>query len=331
MINESGRFATVTLGCAVAAALVIATGVHAQTQFPQRPVRMVNPYTPGGSVDLVGRHLAAGLTEIWGFQVIVDNRPGAGTTIGTEVVVRAEPDGHTALVNSSAIAIMPTLYKKLRFDPVRDLATVAIICNTPSLLAVNPGLPAKSVKELIDLAKSQPGRIPAATSGVGSTNHLILEHFKSMAKIDLLAVPYKGGGPAMNDLMGGQVKAFFNTPGTMLPHAKAGRLRILGVTGNSREDYAPDIPTVAEAGVPGFEAYIWYGVYLPKNVPAPLVQRWSQAINQYLKTPAAIEHMRRSQMRAVGGTPQESARYHAAEVALWSKVAAGAGIVADSQ
>jgi tripartite-type tricarboxylate transporter receptor subunit TctC len=312
-------------------ASTVSFNASGQANFPQRPVRMVNPYTPGGSVDLVGRHLAAGLAELWGYQVIVDNRPGAGTTIGTEIVVRADPDGYTALVNSSAIAIMPTLYKKLRFDPVKDLATVSIVCNTASMLAVNPGLPAKTVKDLIELARAQPGRIPAATSGVGSTNHLILERFKTMAKIDLLAVPYKGGGPAMNDLIGGQVRLFFNTPGTMLPHAKVGRLRILAVTGASREDYAPEVPTIAEAGVPGFEAYIWYGVYLPKNIPAPLMQRWNQSISQYLKMPAAVEHMRRSQMRAVGGSPEDSGRYHAAEVALWSKVAAQAGVTADQQ
>jgi tripartite-type tricarboxylate transporter receptor subunit TctC len=230
----------------LAAAYVTCAAIaHAQPDFPARPVRMVNPYTPGGSVDLVGRALAAGLSEAWGQQVIVDNRPGAGTQIGTEIVVRSEPDGYTMLVTSSTIAILSSMYPKMRFDPERDLSAIALVSLSPFILVVHPSVPAKSVQELITLAKAQPGQITGASSGVGTTNHLSLELFKSMARIDLLHVPYKGGGPAIADLIGGQVKVHFNTPGTLFPHVKAGRLRALAVTTAQRADFAPDLSRVA--------------------------------------------------------------------------------------
>jgi tripartite-type tricarboxylate transporter receptor subunit TctC len=295
-------------------------------QFPTRPVRMVNPYTPGGSVDLAGRAVAQGLSEIWGQQVIVDNRPGAGTQIGTELVVRAEPDGYTMLVTSSAISILTSIYRKMRFDPATDLAAVAQISNSPGLLVVHPGVPAKSVKELIAYAKDKPGELSAASSGVGTTTHLHLEMFKYAAKVDILHVPYKGGAPAIADLIGGQVKLFFNTPGTLLQHVKSGRLRALGMTSGKRLDYAPDIPTIAEAALPSFEAYLWYGIYGPKTLPKPLLQRWNEAINRYLKSPQAQEHYRRAYMHTVGGTPAEFTQYHLAEIRRWSDVVKVAGI-----
>ena len=184
---------------------------QAQKDFPTRPVRLVNPYTPGGSVDLVGRAIATGVSQIWGQQVIVDNRPGAGTQIGTEIVVRADPDGYTMLCNSSAIAIMPAMYRNMRFDTVRDLLPIAQVSASAPMLAVHPGVAAKSVKELIALVKAQPGKITAAVSGVGSTNHLTTEMFQSMAQLNLLVVPYKGGAPAVADLVGGQIDLFFNS------------------------------------------------------------------------------------------------------------------------
>lgn len=298
----------------------------AQRDFPTRAVRMVNPYTPGGSVDLVGRAVAGGLSEIWKEQVIVDNRPGAGTMIGTEIVVRAEADGYTVLCTSSAIAIIQSMYRNMRFDPLRDLSPLILIANSPSLLVVNPGLPVQSVSDLITLAKAQPGQIAAASSGVGTTTHLTLEMFKAMTKIDLLHVPYKGGAPAIADLIGGQVKVFFNTPGTLLPHVMSGRLRALAVTSAQRTEFAPDLPTIAESGVAGFEASIWYGIYGPKNLPAALTQRWSNAVNRYLKSPQAQEHFRRTYMTAVGGTPASFASFHQAEIMRWGAIVAAAGI-----
>ncbi|MBI3916425.1 MAG: tripartite tricarboxylate transporter substrate binding protein [Betaproteobacteria bacterium] len=307
------------MACIVCAATIFgfAAGAQAQAGFPNRPVRMVNPYTPGGSVDLVGRALAAGLSDIWGHQVIVDNRPGAGTLIGTEIVVRAEPDGYTMLCTSTAIAILSSMYKSMRFDPARDLSAVALVAVSPFMLVVNAGLPAKSVQELIALAKAQPGQIAAASSGVGTTNHLTLEMFKSMTRIDLLHVPYKGGAPAIADLIGGQTKVHFNTPGTLLPHVKAGRLRALAMTSAQRAGFAPELPTVAESGVPGFEATVWYGIYGPRALPARLVQRWSDAINRYTQTPQAQAHYRRTNMIGAGGTSAYFTDFHRRETERW--------------
>ena len=300
--------------------------VQAQSDFPNRSVRMVNPYTPGGSVDLVGRALAAGLSEIWGNQVIVDNRPGAGTLIGTEIVVRAEPDGYTMLCTSSTIAILSSMYKNMRFDPVSDLSAVTLAAVSPFMLVVNSSLPARSVQELIALAKAQPGQITGASSGVGTTNHLALEMFKSMSRIDLLHVPYKGGGPAIADLVGGQVKVHFNTPGTLLPLVTAGKLRALAMSSAQRADFAPDLPTVAESGVPGFEATVWYGIYGPKTLPAALLQRWSEAINRYMKSPQAQAHWRRAYMIGGGGTSVDFTDFHKRETERWSAVVKAARI-----
>ncbi len=326
-MQASAQFRLPTV-CAACAAVMFGWGtcVQAQSDFPNRPVRMINPYTPGGSVDLVGRSLAAGLSEIWGHQVIVDNRPGAGTLIGTEIVVRAEPDGYTMLCTSSTIAILTSMYKNMRFDPIRDLRPVALAAVSPFVLVVNAGLPAKSVQELIALAKAQPGQITGASSGVGTTTHLTLEMFKSMAQIDVLHVPYKGGGPAISDLMGGQVKIHFNTPGTLLPHVKAGKLRALAMSSAQRADFAPDLPTVAESGVPGFEATVWYGIYGPRRLPAPLFQRWSAAIERHMKTPQAQAHLRRTYMVGASGTAADFADFHKRETERWGAVVRAARI-----
>ena len=323
-LHRSGLIAAIWTGTATLSCFN--AGAHAQADFPSRPVRIVNPYTPGGSVDLVGRALAAGLTEIWGQQVIVDNRPGAGTIIGTEIVVRAEPDGYTVLCTSAAIAILSSMYKNMRFDPARDLSTIALVAVSPFMLVVNAGLPAKSVQELVALAKAQPGQIAAASSGVGTTNHLTLEMFKSMARIDLLHVPYKGGAPAIADLIGGQTKVHFNTPGTLLPHVRAGKLRALAMTSAQRADFAPELPTVAESGVPGFEATVWYGVYGPRTLPARLVQRWNDAINRYIQSPQAQAHYRRTDMIGAGGPPVRFADFHKRETERWSAAVKSARI-----
>ena len=299
---------------------------HAQSEFPVRPVRLVNPFAPGGSVDLVGRAVATGVAQIWGQQVIVDNRPGAGTVIGTEIVARADPDGYTMLCNSSAIAIMPAIYSNLRFDTVRDLSPIVNVASSAPILAVHPAVAAKSVKELIALAKAQPGKISAAVSGIGSTNHLTTEMFKMLAQVNLLVVPYKGGGPAVGDLIGGQVDMFFNSAAQFLPLMKSGRVRVLASGGAQRPDYAPDIPTVAEAGVPGFEASTWFAVYGPRGLPTHLAQRWNDAVNQYLKTPQAHSYFQRNYMRMVGGSLAAFADYHKAETARWSKLIAVAGV-----
>lgn len=317
LISASAAFALM-LGCIM--------DTRAQSTFPNRPVRMVNPYTPGGSVDLVGRAVAAGLSEIWGQQVIVDNRPGAGTQIGTEIVVRSEPNGYTMLCNSSAIAIMPSMYRNTRFDSIRDVSPIVHVASSNSMLAVHPDVPAKSVKELIALAKAQPGQITVAASGIGSTNHLTAEMFKSMSGVDLLVVPYKGGAPAIVDLIGGQVKMFFNSAAQFVPLMKAGKVRVLATTGAQRADYAPEVPTVAESGVPGFESSTWYAIYGPRALPRRLAQQWNEAVNSYLNTPEAKELFAKRHMRRVGGTIAYFTEFHKNETARWGKVMATAGI-----
>ena len=320
------------LAWAYAACALAASGatIAAQTQadFPNRPVRMVNPYTPGGSVDLVGRTLVTGLSEIWGQQVIMDNRPGAGTIIGTEIVVRAEPDGYTMLCTSSTIAILSSMYKNMRFDPARDLTPIALAAISPFVLVVHPAVPAKSVQELIALAKSQPGKLAGSSSGVGTTNHLTLELFKSASRIDVLHVPYKGGAPAIADVIGGQVSIHFNTPGTLLPHAKAGRVRALGLTSAKRADFAPDLPTFSESGLPGFEATVWYGVYGPRKLPPRVLQHWTDAMNRYMRSEQAQTHLRRSFMIGSEGTPAAFAEFHNRETERWSAVVKAAGVEA---
>ena len=306
--------------------LLISHYAFAQGSFPTRPVRMVNPYTPGGSVDLVCRAVAGGLSEAWKEQVIVDNRPGAGTQIGTEIIVRAEPDGYSVLCTSSAIAIIPSMYRNMRFDPTADLKPIILATSSPSLLVVHPGLLVKTVKELISLAKSQPGQIAAASSGVGSTTHLKLELFKTMTQIDLLHVPYKGGGPAITDLIGGQVKVHFNTPGTLLAHIASGRLRALAITSAQRADFAPDIPTIAEAGISGFEASIWYGFYGPKTLSDNVAQQWNSAVNRYLKSTQAQDYFRRVYMITAGGTSASFANFHKTETARWGAIVKAAGV-----
>ena len=312
---------------AAAAALPMAAlPVHAESDFPNRPVRLVNPYSPGGSVDLVGRPLAQGLTELWGQQVIVDNRPGAGTQIGTEVVVRAEPNGYTMLVTSSAVAINPSIYRKMRFDAVKDLYPIVGVAQSSPMLAVHPGLPAKSVQELIALAKSQPGKITVAVSGIGSTNHLTAEMFKSLAAIDLLVIPYKGGGPAIVDLIGGQIKMFFNSAAQLLPHHNAGRMRVLATGAAERVEYAPEFPTIAEQGVPGFEASTWYAVYGPSGLPKSIAQHWNDSINKWLQSPHGVAYFRKNHMKRIGGRLETFATFHKSEIARWGKVVKAAGV-----
>jgi tripartite-type tricarboxylate transporter receptor subunit TctC len=322
----------IALACAHATCAWALSGatLAAQTQaeFPNRPVRMVNPYTPGGSVDLVGRALVTGLSEIWGQQVIMDNRPGAGTMIGTEIVARAEPDGYTMLCTSSTVAILSSMYKNMRFDPIRDLTPIALVAVSPFVLVVNPALPAKSVQELVALAKAQPGKLTGSSSGIGTTNHLTLELFKSVTQTDILHVPYKGGAPAIADVIGGQINLHFNTPGTLLPHVKAGRLRALGITSAKRADFASELPTLAESGLPGFQASVWYGVYGPGKLPPRLLGQWTDAIDRYLKTEQAQTHLRRSYMIKGEGTPASFAEFHKRESERWGAVVKTAGVEA---
>ena len=294
-------------------------------RYPTKPIRIVVPFTPGGSNDLVGRVLAQKLNDAWGQPVIIDNRPGAGSTIGIELVVRAAPDGYTLLTTSGGIAINVSLYR-LPFNPVIDLAPVALLAQMPYLLAVHPSVPARSTKEVINLAKAQPGKLVFASSGAGTSSHLAMEMFKSLAKIDLLHVPYKGGGPAVNAVVSGEVQVIFNVITGTLPPARASKIRALAVSSGKRAEVVPELPTVAESGLPGFEVIAWYNIFAPAGTPRRIVERINAEVNRMLQQPEVRERFLALGVAPLSGTPQALGDYLKFEVARWAKVIKEAGI-----
>ena len=267
-----------------AGVLLLLSAAAAAQDYPTKPVRLIIPFPPGGSNDVVGRMIATHLGEHLGKQVIVDNRSGAGGVIGTEIAANAPPDGYTLLVVSIAHAVNPWLYK-LNYDPIKSFAPVGIMGSGPNVLAINPGLPVNSVKELIALAKQKPGEIQYASAGVGSFQHLGSELFKLEAGVDMLHVPFKGGGPAMIDVMGGHTKLLFSSLVQTTPQIKAGKLKALGTGGTKRSPVLPDVPTIAEAGVPTYEAVNWWGIVAPAGTPQPLIDKLHQAIEAVQTSP----------------------------------------------
>jgi tripartite-type tricarboxylate transporter receptor subunit TctC len=294
--------------------------------YPTKPVRIISPYPPGGLGDLLPRAIATGLAESLGQQVIVDNRPGASQIIGMQAAAKAPPDGHTLVFGSvTSLAINPSAHKSLPYDPVRDFAPVALCVTTPLYLVVHPSVPAKTVGDLIALARSQPGKLSYASGGKGSSNHLAAELFKSFTAVDVLHVPYKGAGPAMVDVMAGHVDFMFGAAG--LAEAKAGKVRVLAVTSAKRAAAAPQVPTIAESGLPGYEATIWFGILAPAGTPQPIVTRVSQQIDQVLRQPLIREQFSTVEMTPT--TPEGFAKHIAREIPKWRKVIAGANIAFD--
>jgi tripartite-type tricarboxylate transporter receptor subunit TctC len=293
--------------------------------YPSKPIRIVVPFTPGGSNDLVGRVLSQKFHEAWGQPVIIDNRPGAGSTIGIDLVVRAAPDGYTLLTTSGGIAINVSLYE-LPFNPVKDLAPVILLAQMPYLLAVHPSLPVKSARDLVNLAKAQPGKLTFSSSGAGTSAHLAMEMFRTMSKIDLLHVPYKGGNPAVTAVIGGEVQAVFNVITGTLSYARSGKLRALGVSSTKRVDVAPDIPTIAESGVPGFEAIAWYNVFAPARTPNAVIAKLNSEINRMLQTQDVRERFQSLGVAPLGGTPEALGKYLEFEVTRWAKLIKETGV-----
>ena len=295
--------------------------------YPSRPIRFVVPFAPGGGGDIVVRSVAQQMTSRLGQTVVVDNRSGAGGNVGTEIVARAAPDGYTLLMaNVAPMAINVSVYSRLPYDPVRDFTAISLMASFPNLLVVHPAVAARSVAELVALAKSRPGELTYASAGAGSTTHLSAELLRMHTGIQLVHVPYKGGGPALIDLIAGQVTMYFGSMPASLPHVRSGRLRALAVTSRERSAAAPDIPTVAESGFPGFEAVTWIGLVAPARLSAAIVQRLHAETVAILALPEV-----RSRMLPLGAdpktnTPQEFAAYIAAEIAKWSKVVRDAGI-----
>ena len=293
--------------------------------YPVKPIRIVVPFTPGGSNDLVSRVLSQKFHEAWGQPVIIDNRPGAGSTIGIDLVVRSAPDGYTLLTTSGGIAINVSLYQ-LPFNPIKDLAPVILLAQMPYLLAVNPSLPVKSARDLVSLAKAQPGKLVFSSSGAGTSAHLAMEMFRYMANIDLLHVPYKGGNPAVVAVMSGEVQGTFNVITGTLPYTRSGKLRALGVSSAKRAEVAPDIPTIAESGVPGYEAIAWYNVFAPARTPRPVIERLNIEINRMLQTPDVRERFQALGVAPLGGTPEALGKYLEFEINRWAKLIRETGV-----
>jgi len=309
------RIAAVLLAASFAQSAFAATAAaNAAPGYPARPIRWVVAFPAGGGTDLVARTLAPKLTELLGQPVIVDNRAGAAGAIGAEIVARAAPDGHTVLFGTSgALGVLPLLSSKLPFDTVRDFAPISMLAVIPQLLVVHPGLSANSVKELIALAKSMPGKLNYASSGVGSPNHIAAELFSSMAGITMTHVPYKGAAPSISDLLGGQVQLLINPIQALVPHVKSGKLRALGVGSATRSVALPEVPTIAEAGLPGYEYVLWYGMFAPKQTPAPIVTRLHTHLASILSQPDIIKQFAVQGVDARSATPEEFIRYMRAE------------------
>jgi tripartite-type tricarboxylate transporter receptor subunit TctC len=300
-------------------AAACANGAGAQV-YPSKPVRLIVPYAAGGGVDILGRIVAAKLTESLGVQVIVDNRAGGGTIIGSEAVAKAPADGYTLLFTNAALTASPALNEKLPFDPVKSFAPVAMVAGSYNVLIVHPSLPVKTVKDMVALAKSKPGQLNYASGGVGSAIHLAMELFASRANIDVVHIPYKGAGPALTDVLGGQVLTMFATPVAAMPYIKTGRLRPLGVSSLKRLAFLPDVPTIAESGYPGFEVNNWYGMLAPADTPRELVTRLNTMVNALLAMPDVKERVGGLGAEPQPGTPEQFAQRVSKEVSGWTQV-----------
>jgi tripartite-type tricarboxylate transporter receptor subunit TctC len=312
---------------AVAAALLLATAAAAQ-DYPIKPVRLINPYAPGGSTDIVVRTIGQKLTEAWGQAVVIENRPGAASNVGNELVAKSAPDGYTVLNTTSSLAINVSLYSKQTYDPVKDLAPVITLTQAPNVLAVHPSLPVKSVKDLIALARAKPGQLSYGSSGSGATNHLAMELFKSMADVNLVHVPYKGGGPAMTDLIGGQIQVLFNPATSLMPHHRSGKMRALAV-GSKERIPGLDLPTVAEAGLPGFESSVWFALFVPAGTSRAIIGKWNAEVNRILKDKRVVELFTNAGLIPIGGMPEELAALLGSEIKRWAKVVKDSGAKVD--
>ena len=307
-------------------ALAWLTNAGAQ-EYPTKPIRLVITYPPGGNTDLVGRALALKLGEFMGQQVVVDNRGGAGGVLGSMITAQSAPDGYTIMLGTSAgMVINPLLSRKLTYDPVKDFAPVSMVVIVPQLLVINPQLPVKNVRELIAFAKAKPGYLNAGSSGVGTPNHFGTELLKWLAGVDIVHVPYKGGAPALTDLLGGQIQMAFSSVPAVLPHIKAGRLVALGVGSAKRSPALPNIPTIAEAGVPGYEYTTWYGIFAPAKTPRTLIARLNAEIVKAMETPDIKDRFTALGGDPDPGTPEELRAYMANESAKWAKIIKAANI-----
>lgn len=302
------------------------TGIAQAQNYPGKTVRLIVPFAAGGSTDVIARVLAPKLSEAWGQQVIVDNRPGGNTTIGTDIVAKSAPDGHTLLVTPAPFTVVPSVMTKLPYDPAKDFEPITLINTTPMGLVVHPGVPAKNLKELIALAKTRPGQMNFGSSGSGGVPHLSGELLNTMAGLKIIHVPYKGNAPALADLVGGHVDMAFNGLTSVMPFIKSGRLRVLGVTSIGRTAALPEVPTFDEQGLKGFQAVAWNGLSAPARTPKEAIARIQETSARIVKSPELAEQLKRDGSDPVGSTTAEFVAHLRDEVVKWKKVLDRAGI-----
>ena len=310
----------------LAAALIAVSPFVAAQDYPVRPIRMVVPFAPGGGSYISGRILAEGLHQALGQNVVVDNRAGAGSTIGADIVSKASPDGYTLLLGNISMAFNAALYKKLPYDTLRDFTPVSLVVEQPNIIVAHPSLPAKTLKEFIALARSTPGKLAYGSAGVGSGTHLAMEMLLLTLKIDMVHVPYKGTGPALTALLGNEISVFLSTFASALPHVKSGRLHTFGVTSAKRASALPGVPTVAEAGVPGFEYSTWYGLLVPGGTPHTIVEKLNKATVGLLNSPEIRQRYLTQGMEPIPSTSADYAARLKSEMEKWAKVVHAANI-----
>lgn len=306
--------------------LALALPAVAAQSYPNRPIRFIVPFPPGGGNDIVGRIVAQKLSESLGVAVVVDNRGGAGGTIGTDVTSKASPDGHTILINNVSLAVNATLFEKLPYDTLRDLAPVSLLGRQPNVLVVHPGVAAGSVTELLALARAKPAQLIYGSGGVGTASHLATELLKLMTKTDMVHVPYKGLGPALTDLMGGRLQLIISTLASALPQVKSGKLKPLAVTTAQRSSFFPELPTMGEAGVAGYEFSTWYGLLVPARTPPAVVGRLNGVTVSALDSPALKQQFAAQGLEPASSSPSEFGAYLKSETAKWGKVIRAASI-----
>lgn len=311
---------------AVSAALTLAGACASAQTFPTKPVRLIVPFAPGGGTDIVARALAIKLGEALGQTVIVDNRAGAGGTVGSEAAAKAPPDGYTlGMATSSTHGVAPSLYPKLGYHPARDFAPVTLVASTPFLLSVHPSLPVRTVQDVISLARKRPGELNYASAGNGSSNHLTVEMFNMMAGVRMVHIPYKGSGPALVDLMAGQVHLMINDLSSSIGYVRSDKIRAIAVTSLARNPAVPDVPTIDESGLKGYDATAWYGLLAPKGTPEPIVRRLYDETLRAIADPGLRKHLRSRGLEPVGNTPAEFRSFIEAEVAKWARVVKASG------
>ncbi len=317
----------VLLAASLPASFVVSA---AESAYPSRPVRIIAPFPPGSGVDIIARTVGQALSVAWKHPVVVDNRAGAGGTVGSDIVAKANPDGHTLLLgNVSTLAITPHLYRNLPYDPLRDFAPITLITTSTNVLVIHPSVPARSIKEFVVLAKANPRGFSYGSTGSGTTPHLAGEMFKTMAGVEMVHVPYKGSAPALADLLGGQVQVMFGTLATSTPLIRSGKLRALGVTSLKRADVLPDVPSINEALLPGFEVMIWQAMVAPSRTPKSVVARLNADIVKSLHTPEMRLRLTSQGLEAVGNSPEEFSEYIRAEYTKWGKVVKASGATLD--